>query len=190
MKTTTLWIAAASVLVAAADPTPAQQDAQARAEPQSAPGAGQEFLGQFVGDWDVEKAFYPRSGEPVRQRGRCRQTLIHGGRFLQSEFTFEAPGGETTGLGLIGFEPETGQFTSVWADSRQTAMSMRRSREPFDGRTKVLESRSLDGAGAAARRSRTETRLEDDGRRIVHRQYALGPGDAERLIMELVLTRR
>jgi len=39
--------------------------------------------------------------------------------------TFDGPGGKTTGTGLIGFEPETGKFTSVWIDSRQTRMSLR-----------------------------------------------------------------
>jgi hypothetical protein len=34
------------------------------------------------------------------------------------------------------------------------------------------------------------TRLEDDGRKIVHRQYALSPDGKERLMMELVMTRK
>ena len=34
------------------------------------------------------------------------------------------------------------------------------------------------------------TRLEDDGRRIVHRQYTVGEGGKERVVMELVLTRK
>ena len=76
-------------------------------EPRSKPGAGQKFLEKFAGDWDVVKTFHPRKGEPVRATGACRQTMIHGGRFLQSEFTFISNTGKTTGLGLIGFEPET-----------------------------------------------------------------------------------
>ena len=34
------------------------------------------------------------------------------------------------------------------------------------------------------------TRLEDDGRKIVHRQYNLSGDGKERLVMELVLTRK
>jgi hypothetical protein len=37
---------------------------------------------------------------------------------------------------------------------------------------------------------RTVTRLEDDGRRIVHRQYTAGEGGRERLVMELILTKK
>jgi hypothetical protein len=65
-----------------------------------------------VGDWEVAKTFHPRSGDPVRQKGECRQTMIHGGQFLQSDFTFHGVE-KTTGTGLIGFEPATGLFTSV-----------------------------------------------------------------------------
>jgi hypothetical protein len=44
------------------------KDAESSYEPRSRPGAGQKYLESFVGDWDVVKVFYPRSGEPVRTR--------------------------------------------------------------------------------------------------------------------------
>jgi len=157
-------------------------------EPRSKPGAGQKFLEKFIGDWDVVKTFHPRAGEPVKVTGDCRQTMIHDGRFLQSEFTFKSDTGKTTGLGLIGFELETGLFTSVWTDSRQTRMSARQSEEKFNGEEIVLFSK--DFGGKEGRRSKTVTRLEDDGKKIVHRQYAVEAGAPDRLVMELVLTKK
>jgi hypothetical protein len=68
-------------------------------------------------------------------------------------------------------------------------MSLRRSQDKFNGQEIVLYSVSLDG-GREARRSRTVSRLEDGDRKIVHRQYALSPDGPERLVMELVLTRK
>jgi hypothetical protein len=168
-----------------------KKDPQSSYEPRSGPGAGQKFLEKFAGDWDVAKAFYPRGGgEPARSKGECKQEMIHGGRFLRSEFTFDGPAGQTTGTGLIGFEPESGLFTSVWTDSRQTRMSLRRSKDKFDGQQIVLFGVSLDGGGKDGRQSRTVTRLEDGGNKIVHRQYAVGPDGKERLVMELVMTRK
>jgi hypothetical protein len=190
MRFNTLTIVAACLLVAADDPAKSQKDPQARYEPASGPGAGQKFLERFAGEWDVIKTFYPRSGEPVRAEGRCRQAMIHDGRFLRSEFVFVQGGKETTGLGLIGFEPETGTFTSVWTDSRQTRMSLRQSRDRFDSERIVLYSRSLEVDGKESRRSKTVSRLEEGGRKLIHRQYALGPGGEERLMMELVMTRK
>lgn len=157
-------------------------------EPRSKPGAGQKFLEKFVGDWEVVKTFHPRSGEPVRQKGTCHQTMIHAGRFLQSDFTFQADSGKTTGQGLIGFEPDSGLFTSVWTDSRQTRMSIRQSETKFDGKEIVLFSKEL--GGKEGRRSRTVTRLEDDGKKIVHRQYSVVPDAKDRLVMELVMTKK
>lgn len=181
--------ATAGLLAAAAGPAGGQQDPHSTFEPRSAPGAGQRFLEAFAGEWSVTRTFHPRSGEPVRTEGRCHQAMIHEGRFLQSDFVFRQGGKETTGLGIIGFEPGSGRFTSFWTDSRQTRMSVRQSREPFDGRQIVLYSRSLEADGKEERRSRTVSRLEDGGRKLVHRQYALGPAGEERLVMELVMTR-
>jgi hypothetical protein len=188
---TLAFLAAVGWLAAAHAPAQDKKDPQAAYEPRSGPGAGQKFLEKFVGDWDVAKTFYSRTGQPNKSQGECRQTLTQGGRFLQSEFTFGQGDAKTTGLGLIGFEPATGKFTSVWIDSRQTRMSLRQSPDKFVGGEIVLLAKSLDeGGGREARRSRTVTRLEDDGRKIVHRQYTSGQDGQERLVMELVMTRK
>ena len=170
-------------------PVTKDKDAQSAYEPRSEPGAGQKFLERFVGDWNVEKTFYPRGqGEPSRTAGTCRQALIHDGRFLQSEFVFTTGTTKSTGLGIIGFEPGTARFTSVWTDSRQTRMSFRQSQDKFDGEQIVLFGQSL-GSENDNRRSKTVTRLEDRGNKIVHRQYSFDKGQ-ERLVMELKLTRK
>jgi hypothetical protein len=177
-------------VLAHSQPPAAQRDPQSTYEPRSNPGAGQKFLERFVGDWEVAKAFYPRSGDPARSKGECRQTMIHGGRFLKSEFGFGQGPSQTTGTGIIGFDVNAGAFVTVWTDSRSTAMSLRQSQDKFNGSEIVLYSRSLAPNGTETRRSRTVTRLEDEGRRIVHRQFALNPDGQERLMMELVMTRK
>jgi len=188
--TLAIWLVASACLFAPGQ-VPAgkkDKDPQSAFEPRSRPGAGQKFLEKFVGDWEVAKAFFPRTGSPARQKGSCRQTMIHDGRFLRSEFVFGEGEAKTTGLGLTGFDAATGKFTTVWTDSRATRMSFRESKDDFDGKEIVLYSRSLgDDKG---RLSRTVTRLEEDGRKIVHRQYNRGKDDKETLIMELILTRK
>jgi hypothetical protein len=176
--------------VGAAPPAEKGKDPQSAYEPRSTPGVGQKLLEKFVGDWDVDKTFHPRNGPAFRVKGTCKQTMVHDGRFLQSDFVFQHGDTKTTGLGLIGFETASGLFTSVWTDSRSTRMSLRRSQDRFDGKEIVLYSRSLAEGGKEARRSRTVTRLEDGGNKIVHRQYAIGSDGKERLMMELLLTRK
>jgi hypothetical protein len=177
-------------LVGAAELPQEKKDPQSSYEPRSRPGAGQKFLEKFVGDWDVAKTFYPQTGDPARQKGECKQTMMHDGRFLRSEFVFGQGDAKTTGLGIIGFEPDTGAFTSVWTDSRATRMSFRQSKDKFDGEQIVLHSRSLQEGGKESRHSWTVTRLEDEGRKIVHRQFTAGKDGKDRLMMELILTRK
>src|SRR5262249_9025463 len=137
--------------------TPSQppRDAQASYEPRSEPGEGQKFLSRMTGDWDVVKTFYPRNGEPAVSKGTCRQTMMHGGRFLDSDFVFHDANGDTTGTGVIGFDPQTGKFTSFWVDSRSTRFSVRQSEGPFDGSQIQLFSQNVGEPGPNARRSRT-----------------------------------
>src|SRR5262245_41727324 len=179
----------AAALAPAQDKKEKDKDPQSSFEPRSAPGAGQKFLAKFVGEWDVVKTFHPRTGKPFVQKGECKQEMIHDGRFLQSAFTFRSGDAKTTGLGLVGFEASTGAFTSVWTDSRATRMSFRKSKDKFDGKEIVLHGAAL-GETAEKRASRTVTRLEDDGKKIVHRQYSDTPDGKARLVMELVLTRK
>jgi hypothetical protein len=178
------------LLSGAGQPPEKRKDAQSAYEPRSKSGAGQKYLESFVGDWEVEKIFHPRTGDPAKTKGVCRQTMIHDGRFLQSEFVFEQDGKKTTGLGLVGFDPESGQFTTVWTDSRSTRMSLRQSQEPFSGKEIVLHSRSIEKDARASRTSRTVSRMDANGDRIIHRQYTVAADGQERLIMELNMARK
>ena len=168
-----------------------KKDPQEKFEPKSGPGTGQKFLSAFVGDWAVEKSFYPRTegAAPAKSTGICKQEMIHEGRFLRSEFTFDGTAGKTTGTGMIGFEPANGLFTSTWIDSRQTRMSFRRSKDKFDGKEIVLFGVSFEEQ-KDGRKSKTVTRIEDDGKKIVHKQYSIAADGAERLVMQLAMTKK
>jgi len=165
-------------------------DAQSTFEPRSDAGEGQKLLARMAGEWDVVKTFYPRGGgEPSVTRGTCTQKMIHDGKFLESDFVFHDPGGDSDGMGVIGFDPETGTFTSFWTDSRSTRVSVRQSEGPFDGAKIVLYSKSIGEPGPNARRSRTESTLEDGDRRLVHRQFGVNADGSERPVMRLEMSR-
>ena len=181
-----------------AEPAPAEKapatatprDPQQSYEPRSEPGEGQKYLARMEGDWDVVKTFYPRTGDPAVTQGTCKQRMIHGGRFLESDFIFHDKNGDSDGMGIIGFDPQAGQFTSFWTDSRSTRISIRQSETPFDGSQILLWSKTIGDPGPNARKSRTVSTLEDNDRKLIHRQYAPTPEGGERLMMELAMTRR
>jgi hypothetical protein len=188
----TVAVLAAGAAVAQ-QPTPASppKDVQARFEPPSGPGAGQAFLKTFEGEWSVVRNFYPPSGgAPRSATGECTQKMVQDGRFLQSDFTFHSDGQTTTGTGISGFDPQTGLFTTFWYDSRSTRFSIRQSKEPFDGKQIVLYSVSLGGSHGQEHTSRTVSFLEDGGKKLIHRQYNMGPDGKEKVLMELILTKK
>ena len=168
----------------------AQQRGQEAYEPSAKTGAGQALLAKFEGDWDVVKTFFPMNGDPVVTRGTCTQRMIQNGHFLQSDFTFfEKDGSKSTGTGISGFDPKANRFTTVWYDSRQATMSIRQSDGTFDGKNIVLWATPIDpehpGNKTVAR-----AHLEEDGRLLLHRHFAIDDKGDERMVIELRMTRK
>ena len=167
------------------------KDAQAAFEPPSGPGAGQAYLKTFEGDWDVDKVFYRPTGEAIHTPGECHQAMVKGGLFLESDFTFHQKDGTTgTGTGISGFDPKTGLFMTFWYDSRSPHFSIRASREPFDGKHIELHSVSVGASWGSEHDSRTETHLEDNGHKLIHRQFVKDKDGKERVMSELLMTRK
>jgi len=188
----TKWFLAAMLMtgVAVAHPNATAQQTHEQYEPANTPGAGQKLLAQFVGNWDVVKTFYPKTGAPRVSKGECRQFMVQDGKFLESDFTFFNPDGtKGTGTGISGFDSKTNRFTTVWFDSRQTTMSIRQSDGTFDGKTIVLWATALD-PDDPGRRTVARAHLEDDGRVLIHRHYLIDDKGHERLMIELRLTRK
>jgi hypothetical protein len=184
MKTFAFVVAAIPALVLA------QAQTQNAYEPKTAPGAGQVLLAQFAGDWDVEKTFFPAKGDPVKTRGECHQTMIQGGNFLQSDFTFfDKDGGKSTGTGISGFDAKANRFTTVWYDSRQTTMSIRQSDGTFDEKNIVLWATALD-PDRPGRKTVARAHLEDDGRVLLHRHFLIDDKGNEKMMIELRMTRK
>ena len=181
------WIVAAALLI----PTLAiAQQTHNQYEPQTAPGAGQKLLAQFVGNWDVVQTFFPRSGQPIVTKGTCRQYMVQNGNFLESDFTFlNANGTKSTGTGISGFDTKTNRFTTVWFDSRRTTMSIRQSDGTFDGKNIVLWSTPLDPDNPG-RKTVARGHLEDGGRVLIYRHSLIGDKGSERMIFEMRLTRK
>ena len=159
-------------------------------EPPGGAGAGQKLLEKFVGEWDVVKTFFPMNGNPVVTKGTCKQYMIQEGKFLQSDFTFfNADGTKSTGTGISGFDSKTNRFTTVWFDSRQTTMSIRQSDGTFDGKNIVLWATPLN-PDRPGRKSVARAHLEEEGRVLVHRHFAIDEKGEERMVLEWRLTRK
>jgi Protein of unknown function (DUF1579) len=182
----TKWIIATLLVAAAAD----AQQTHKEYEPPNAAGAGQKLLAEFTGDWDVVKTFFPANGKPIVTKGTCKQFMVKDGKFLESDFTFdETDGAKTTGTGISGFDSKTNRFTTVWYDSHQTTMSIRQSDGTFDGKNIVLWATPLD-PDRPGRKTVARAHLEENGRVLLHRHFAIDGEGQERMMIELRMTRR
>jgi hypothetical protein len=182
----TKWITATLLIAGAV----AAQQTHKEYEPPNAAGAGQKLLAQFSGDWDVVKTFFPANGKPIVTKGTCKQYMVQDGKFLESDFIFvETDGTKSTGTGISGFDPKTNRFTTVWYDSRQTTMSIRQSDGTFDGKNIVLWATPLD-PDRPGRKSVARGHLEEDGRLLIHRHFAIDDKGQERVMIEWRMTRK
>jgi hypothetical protein len=180
------WISATLLISAVV----AAQQTHNEYEPPNAAGAGQKLLAQFTGDWDVVKTFFAANGKPTVTKGTCKQYMVQDGKFLESDFTFVNPDGtKSTGAGISGFDSKTNRFTTVWYDSRQTTMSIRQSDGTFDGKNIVLWATPLD-PDRPGRKTVARAHLEEDGRVLLHRHFAIDDKGQERLMIEFRMTRK
>ena len=189
MKKKWVIVALLFATVAVAQQAVAQQTHK-EYEPPTAAGAGQKLLAQFAGDWDMVKTFFPASGQPTVTKGTCKQYMIQGGKFLQSDFVFfDADGSKSTGTGISGFDSTTNRFTTVWYDSQKTTMSIRQSDGTFDGTNIVLWATALD-PDRPGRKTVARAHLEEGGRVLVHRHFLVDDKGNERLMLEWRMTRK
>jgi hypothetical protein len=167
------------------------QETHAAYERGGKPGAGQKLLAELSGDWTMVKTFFPAKGDPIVTKGECHQKMIADGRFLQSDFVFYDKNGkkDSTGTGISGFDAKTNKFTTVWWDSRQTTFSIRQSDGTFDGKNIVLWATNLDPE-QPGRRTVARAHLEEGGKVLLHRHYAVDAEGKERMVIELRLTRK
>ncbi|MGD9690107.1 MAG: DUF1579 domain-containing protein [Phycisphaerales bacterium] len=96
------------------------------------PGKQHEFLKQFEGTWTTTtKMFMDPAAPPMQTSGTATLKMIHGGRFLQHEFSGQmpmpTPDGKInnipwTGLGLTGYDNNRKLFTFVWTDTMTTSL--------------------------------------------------------------------
>ena len=88
------------------------------------PGTAHEVLALFVGEWDaVNRMWMDPAGEPMESKGSCTNTMIMGGRYLQTEYKGDMMGFPFTGMALTGYDNNKKLFTNIWIDSMSTGIA-------------------------------------------------------------------
>ncbi len=126
---TSLALALASTPVARAQQAQGQQpamSAEQRAMMETwakamAVGENHQRLARMAGDWDMTtKAWMAPGQPPTESKGTVTNTMLLGGRVLQSQQRGVMMGQPFEGVGLTGYDNVTGRHWTTWLDNMST----------------------------------------------------------------------
>ncbi|HQY88004.1 MAG TPA: DUF1579 family protein, partial [Tepidisphaeraceae bacterium] len=151
----------------------------------SVPGPNHELLAKRVGTWTcISETFL--QGEPVRNEGTVKRTMILGGRFLMEEMTTQFMGQEIQGLGICGFDNARKDYFYIWLDNMTTGLSY-----SFGKREGNL--RNMNGTMSSPMGNltfRTMTNLIDDDTDVFELYLSPEPYAPEQLVQRITYKRK
>lgn len=101
----------------AMDPAAAMQKMMELAQP----GPAHKELAKGVGSWDEHFKMRMSPDEPWMEfDGTSEIKPLLGGRYVQEDVNFQMEGMPMQGLGIMGYDNMTQEYTSLWADSMST----------------------------------------------------------------------
>jgi hypothetical protein len=104
----------------AQDMTPEQQQAMMKA---MTPGDHHKHLERFAGKFEYTSKMWMAPGAPAMEsKGTSESTMIMGGRYLKDVVSGNAMGMPFEGLGVMGYDNVTGEYTVAWVDNMGTGI--------------------------------------------------------------------
>jgi len=113
-----------AVIICTALSAAAQSDADMKAMmAYSTPGEIHQMLAKTVGSWKGDITMWMQPGAaPMKTVGESTNTMILGGRYLQTKNTGNFMGAPFEGIGYLGYDNAKKQFVTSWIDNMGTGM--------------------------------------------------------------------
>lgn len=87
------------------------------------PGEPHKMIASSTGSWNAEMTHWMGEGAPpMKGVGKSVNTMIYGGRYLQSKFNGDMMGAPFEGTSIMGYDNTEKKYFSNWIDSWSTAM--------------------------------------------------------------------
>ena len=88
------------------------------------PGVAHELIAMMQGNFKAtNRMWLSPDAEPMESTATSSNTIIMGGRFLETDYAGDIMGMPFTGKGLMGYDNNRKLFTSMWIDSMTTGIS-------------------------------------------------------------------
>ncbi|MFZ2446848.1 MAG: DUF1579 domain-containing protein [Syntrophobacteraceae bacterium] len=109
------------------------------------PGEPHKLLAGRTGSWSTRNRYWTEPDKPpVESAGACERKMLLDGRYLQEEFTGEMMGGPFAGIGITGYDNQSGKYVMAWIDSLSTGIYFFEGSAGADGRSIMMESHMND----------------------------------------------
>lgn len=100
------------------------------------PGPQHAAFQQLVGKFKADAKFKMDANAPEQaSTGEANNTLILGGRFIQTEYAGDMMGQPFKGMQLFGYDNSTRKYQCVWVDEMSTSMMISDGTSADDGKT-------------------------------------------------------
>jgi hypothetical protein len=114
-----------------------QQEAMKAWQEYMTPGNMHQIMAKDTGEWKMTiSQWMDPSQAPMKSEGTCSNTMILGGRYLQSNQSSSVMGMPMNGINIIGFDNGKKIFQSVWIDNMGTGIMF--AEGPWDDATNTI----------------------------------------------------
>ena len=167
-----------------------QQEMMAKWQEYSTPGEGHKALEPLVGKWDYTVTWWETpDSQPQKSNGTSEVKWIMGGRFLEQTAKGTAMGQEFQGMGIMGYDNMTKEYSGIWIDNMGTGMMT--SAGSYDPSTKSFTEKGSfscpQEGGEKSFRGVTTLTSPD---KYTYEMYAADKDGKESRMMEIVYTRK
>lgn len=114
-------------------------------EAYATPGDMHKMLASDAGAWNNEMTFWMApDAKPEKYTSTCDVKMILGGKYQQTAYKGNMMGMPFEGLGTIGFDNASKEFTSTWIDNMGTGMMVMRGKYDEATKTTTLHGKMMD----------------------------------------------
>jgi hypothetical protein len=154
------------------------------------PGPVHQWMARGVGEWKVETKMWwdENSKEPTLATGTCNNSMILGGRYLQSKHTSDVMGMPFEGIATTGYDNGKKIFISSWIDNMGTGMYQMEGTLDEKTNTITMKGKAFDPVTGKDCTVREVQKFVDDNTMMM--EYFVNKGGKEYKSMELKLTRK
>jgi hypothetical protein len=154
------------------------------------PGAVHQWMAKGVGDWKIETKVWrdENATTPTLGTGTCTNTMLLGGRYLQSKHTSNFMGKPFEGIATTAYDNTKKMFFSSWIDNTGTGMFISEGTLDEKTNTITLMGKAVDLSTGKDYVIREVHKHIDDNTMIVE-YYVAREGKKEYKSMEFKFTR-